>query len=176
MGEIDGLVNNAAVLDSSAMEKDIDILHMDVATWQRMLNGNLIAYGLLIKEILPHFFKNNGGSIVNISSITVHMDSSDEPAYVASKAGVNSLTRHVAIEYGKNNIRCKAIASGCIAHERFREVMPQEFMDNMQKKINIPRLGKPEDIAGLTAFLLSDDAEWITGQVWAVDSGQTMRE
>lgn len=175
-GVLDGVVNIAAALDLDTMERDVDLIGMDVTLWQRVMNANLIGYALIIKEAIPLLLEAGGGAIVNVSSITVHMGGADEPAYVSSKAGVNALTRHVATTWGKNNIRANAIAPGVIAHARMRELTPKTVLDEWSTKVRLPRLGNSDDIAAPIAFLLSDDGEWVTGQVWSVDGGQTLRE
>lgn len=176
LGGLDGIALVAAALDAETMEKDVDVLNMDVALWQRVMNANLIAYALIIKAAIPHLLEAGGGAIVSVSSITVHMGGVDEPAYVSAKAGVNALTRHVASMWGKDNIRANAIAPGVIAHARMREMTPKSVLDERLKSIRLPRLGDSDDVAGPIAFLLSDDGAWISGQVWAVDGGQTLRE
>jgi len=176
LGGLDGVANVAAALDLETMEGDVDLLGMDIALWQRVMNANLIGFALIIKEAIPHLLKAGGGAIVNVSSITVHMGGADEPAYVSSKAGVNALTRHVATMWGKENIRANAIAPGVIAHARMRELTPKEVLDERLTHIRLPRLGDSDDVAAPIAFLLSDDGEWVTGQVWSVDGGQTLRE
>lgn len=176
LGGLDGVANIAAALDLDTMERDVDLLGMDISLWQRVMNANLIGYALIIKEAVPLLLEAGGGAIVNVSSITVHMGGADEPAYVSSKAGVNTLTRHVATMWGKDNIRANAIAPGVIAHARMRELTPKEVLDARLSQIRLPRLGDVDDIAAPIAFLLSDDGEWVTGQVWSVDGGQTLRE
>lgn len=161
LGGLDGVANIAAALDQETMARDLDLANMDISLWRRVLDANLIGYALIIKEAIPALLAEGGGAIVNVSSITVHMGGVDEPAYVASKAGVNALTRHVATKWGKNNIRANAVAPGLVVHARMRE---------------LTRLGRPDDIAAAIAFLLSDDGEWVTGQVWTVDGGRTLRE
>ncbi len=138
LGGLDGVANIAAALDQDTMERDLDVLHLDVELWQRVMKANLIGFGLIIKETLPLLLAAGGGSIVNVSSITVHMGGPDEPAYVSSKAGINALTRHVATVWGKDNIRANAIAPGVIAHARMRELTPSDVLDDRLKAIRLP--------------------------------------
>jgi NAD(P)-dependent dehydrogenase (short-subunit alcohol dehydrogenase family) len=96
-------------------------------------------------------------------------------AYGMSKAAIHSLVRHVALRFGPQGVRANAIAPGVIAHKRFWEVMPPEYVDAMKAEIPMRRLGTPEDIAALGALLLSYDGSFINGQVISVDGGGSMR-
>ena len=91
---------------------------MDTAIWEKTLNSNLVGYALLIKHAFPHLIESGLGSIVNISSGSYFAGEPTRPAYAAAKAGVNTLTRHVASRWGKDNIRCNAISPGMIVTGR----------------------------------------------------------
>jgi NAD(P)-dependent dehydrogenase (short-subunit alcohol dehydrogenase family) len=112
---------------------------------------------------------------VYTSSAASFVGEPERPAYAAAKSGVNALMRHVASRFGKHHIRANAIAPGLIVSDRMREVMPQALLDGTLKGTRSWRLGHPTDIAAMVAFLLSDDGEWVNGQVISVDGGVTLR-
>ena len=113
-----------------------------------------------------------GGSIVNQSSTAAWLYSN---YYGLAKAGVNSLTQQLATELGWSNIRINAIAPGPIDTEATRTVTPGNIVKDMVKRIPLQRMGTPEDLVGMCLFLLSDDAGWVTGQIFNVDGGQVYR-
>lgn len=173
-GRLDGLHANAADLRQEIFGRDIDVLHMDVAIWERTLRVNLIGYATLIRSALPHLIERGGGSIVctttSTSSPPIGRDEAPV-AYSSSKAGVNALCRHVASRWGQEGIRCNAVAPGVVLTETAKAVMPPEFIDELKAGLRSTRLGIPADIAGAVAFLLSDDGAWVNGQIFGVNGG-----
>ena len=170
-GRIDGLFNNGA--DLSLLEQDFDAVDTDIQVFRASLTANLEGYLLACRAAIPHMVRNGGGSIVQTSSLAASRADTTMIGYSCSKAGVDALTRHVAIRWGKDNIRCNAIYPGMIMTEKAHGmldagVLPIEAIDRFTPS---PRLGKPEDIAALAAFLLSDDAGFINGQIITVDGG-----
>lgn len=173
-GHLDGLHANAADLRQEIFGRDIDILQMDVAIWERTLRVNLIGYATLIRSALPHLLENGGGSIVCTTTTTSSppIGRDEAPvAYSSSKAGVNAMCRHVASRWGQEGIRCNAVAPGVVLTEKAKEVMPQQFIDELKAGLRSTRLGVPTDIAATVAFLLSDDGAWVNGQVLGVNGG-----
>ncbi|HKR93613.1 SDR family NAD(P)-dependent oxidoreductase [Novosphingobium sp.] len=173
-GRIDGLHANAADLRQEIFGRDIDVSRMDVAIWERTLRVNLIGYATLIRSVLPHLIESGGGSIVCTTTSTGSppIGRDEAPvAYSASKAGVNAMCRHVASRWGQEGIRCNAVAPGIVLTETAKAVMPPEFIDELKAGLRSTRLGVPADIAATVAFLLSDDAAWVNGQIWGVNGG-----
>jgi NAD(P)-dependent dehydrogenase (short-subunit alcohol dehydrogenase family) len=113
-----------------------------------------------------------GGAIVNQSSTAAWTYAS---FYGLAKAGVNALTQQLATELGGSGIRINAIAPGPIDTEATREVTPAEIVKQMVKRLPIKRMGTPQDLTGMCLFLLSEEAGWITGQIFNVDGGQVIR-
>ncbi|MDZ7783654.1 MAG: SDR family oxidoreductase [Halioglobus sp.] len=166
---LDGLFANAA--DLKVVLEDGDILSNDLALWERTLRVNLLGTVMLIRAGLPAMLAQGGGALVLTSSEAGGIGEPARPAYAASKAGVNSLCRHVASKWGGEGIRCNAVAPGFVLTEQIEEVMPQEMKDRMLRGVRSPRHGTAQDIAAAVAFLLSDDGEWVNGQTWRVNGG-----
>lgn len=168
-GQLNGLFANAA--DLQIIMQDSDLLSMDIAVWERTLKVNLIGTNELIKNALPHLLDAGGGSIVCTSSGAAVVGENERPAYAASKAAINAVCRHVSSRWGKQGIRCNALAPGFILTETAQSNMPQEILDRLRKGYNSDRHGTPEDIGAAVAFLMADEAGWVNGQVWHINGG-----
>ena len=168
-GRLDGLFANVA--DLQAVLVDGDILSNDSALWERTLQVNVIGTAMLLRATLPHMLEHGGGALVLTSSDAAIAGEAERPAYAASKAGVNSLCRHIASKWGRKGIRCNTISPGFVLTEQLDANMNQEMKDWMLKGARSTRHGASEDIAGAVAFLLSDDGEWVNGQSWRVNGG-----
>lgn len=162
VGAIDILVNNAGIT------RDNLVLSMKEAEYDEVLNTNLKGTFNTIKCCYSGFLKKKAGRIINITSVSGIMGNPGQANYSASKAGVIGLTKSVARELASRGICCNAIAPGFI-----RTDMTTEFAENedLLKTIPFGRLGEPEDIAEMTAFLASDKAKYITGEVIRIDGG-----
>ena len=171
---IDLLFNVGA--DMSTIRADTDVVDIEFDVWDRVMTVNLRGYVAAMKYAIPRMLDRGGGAIVNMSSAAAFQGEPARPAYATAKAGIGALTRHVASRWGKEGIRCNAVAPGFTATEVIRSV-PQwpELQAGALKRIRGPRVGDPDDIAALVAFLLSEEGEWINGQVVNIDGGTVLR-
>ena len=145
---------------------------MSVATWQHIMRVNVIGFALTSRETVRNFVsQGTGGAIVNVSSEAASCGEDTRPAYAASKAAVNALTRQVALRWGRFGIRCNAVAPGCTLSAAAEKQMPTDFKATWLGLQTIPRHGRPDDLAPTIAYLLSDDTRWVSGQVWHVNGG-----
>jgi NAD(P)-dependent dehydrogenase (short-subunit alcohol dehydrogenase family) len=170
-GGLDILHNNAAASDPALMSRDGDVADLEVAVLDRTLAVNLRGPMLGCKHAIPRMLARGGGAIVNTSSASGRVGDPVRTAYGVSKAGLDSLTRYVATQYGKRGIRCNSIAPGVIATPALAANVPPEMIAIYERSHLTPRLGRPEDIAAAVVFLASDDAAFITGQTLGVDGG-----
>jgi NAD(P)-dependent dehydrogenase (short-subunit alcohol dehydrogenase family) len=169
-GGLDVLVNNAA----AGHPDDIDIASMKAEVWERISRVNSLGPMLMCKHAIPHLVRRGGGSIVNISSGGGVSGQLSMPAYNAAKASVLSLTQSVATMHGRDSIRCNAITPGFIVHGRLKGPGSEEFRRMIGQHVLLAEEGNPSHIATTVAFLASDDARFITGQVIPVDGGLLM--
>jgi NAD(P)-dependent dehydrogenase (short-subunit alcohol dehydrogenase family) len=173
-GGIDALFCVGA--DMTALAGDSDVVDIDLELWDRVMTVNLRGYVAAMKHAIPQLLSHGGGAIVNMSSAAAFQGEPARPAYATAKAGIGALTRHVAARWGKEGIRCNAVAPGFTATDAIRAV-PQwpDLEASALKRIRGDRVGTTEDIAALVAFLLSDEGSWINGQVINVDGGTVLR-
>jgi 3-oxoacyl-[acyl-carrier protein] reductase len=164
---VDVLVNNAGIT------RDQLIMRMSEDDWDAVVDTNLKSAFLVTRATLRPMLRQRAGRIVNITSISGVMGNAGQANYSASKAGLIGLTRSTAREVASRNITCNAIAAGVIDTEIWQGV-PQAAVDAMLQLIPAGRKGTPDDIAEATAFLASDAASYITGQVLHVDGGMVM--
>lgn len=170
-GGLDVMHNNAALQDPAVLMKDADIASMDADLWDRTMAVNLRGTMLGCKHAIPAMLKRGGGSIINTSSTYGLAAFISLPAYSASKAAINSLTQHVATVYGKQGIRCNAVAPALVLTPLTHTFIPAPLIDINVDGATTPFLGGPMDVAQAVAFLASDDARFINGHILPVDGG-----
>ncbi|OXM60450.1 SDR family oxidoreductase [Amycolatopsis vastitatis] len=168
-GGIDFLVNNAAIYGDMKLNL---LLKVDWDYYKRFMGVNFDGALLCTRAVVPHMKKRGGSAIVNQSSTAAWTYSS---FYGLAKAGINGLTQQLATELGWSGIRVNAIAPGPIDTEATRAVTPPEIVKEMVGRLPISRMGTPADLVGMCLFLLSEEAGWITGQIFNVDGGQVLR-
>jgi NAD(P)-dependent dehydrogenase (short-subunit alcohol dehydrogenase family) len=171
---VDAMFNVGA--DMSTVRSDTDVVDIDFELWDRVMTVNLRGYVACMKYVIPQMLSRGSGSIVNMSSAAAFQGEPARPAYATAKAGIGALTRHVAARWGKDGIRCNAVAPGFTATEAIRGV-PQwpDLEAAALRRIRGPRVGAPDDIAALVTFLVSDEGGWINGQVINIDGGTILR-
>jgi NAD(P)-dependent dehydrogenase (short-subunit alcohol dehydrogenase family) len=173
-GRIDILVNVAAAMQYA--ERDRDLETMTVTDWDHVMAVNLRGTMLCCKHVIPSMRSRSTGTIVNFSSTAgIHGDVG-LIAYSTTKAGLLGFTRAVATTYGKEGIRCNAVCPGSIWTEATKAKLGPTQLDLIERTRMTPRLGVPEDIAHIVAFLCSDKASYITGQTFVVDGGGTTHQ
>jgi NAD(P)-dependent dehydrogenase (short-subunit alcohol dehydrogenase family) len=168
LGGIDGLVNNAAIYGT--MQFDL-LISVDWDYYKKFMSVNMDGALVVTRAVYPFMQQRGGGSIVNQSSTAAYLYSG---FYGLAKTGVNGLTQQLAHEVGGMGIRVNAIAPGPTDTEATR-VQAGDAAKDLVKGLAIKRMGQPQDMVGACLFLLSDESAWITGQILAVDGGQTFR-
>lgn len=170
-GRLDILCNNAAAVSFEQHEKDGAVAEMDLEAWNRQLAVTLTGTMLFSKHAIPPMLQAGGGCIINISSASALRGDLSVTAYSAAKAGVNSLTRSIAAAYGPSGIRCNAVAPGLVLTPNTLAKMPDGLLETYRQNVLVPDLAQPADIAGIVAFLASDCARYINGQILVADGG-----
>lgn len=171
-GKVNVLYNNAGIFP----DEDTSVVETSEETWQRTLDVNLKGVFLCCKHGVPALLAAGGGSIINIASFVALVGCTvPQDAYTASKGGVISLTRSLAVQYGRFGIRANAICPGPVLTPLLENLFPSE--EEKLKRLNrIPlgRFGRAEDIVWAGVFLASDESSWMTGTTFVVDGGITV--
>ncbi len=166
-GSLDILVNNAGIT------KDNLMLRMKDEDWNAVLETNLRSAFVAIRTVQRGMMKRRWGRIINIASVVGIIGNAGQANYAASKAGLIGLSKSVAKELASRNILCNVVAPGFIKTD-MTDAMTPEAVKALSSQIPLDRFGSPEDIAGVVAFLASEHAAYITGQVLTVDGGMVM--
>jgi NAD(P)-dependent dehydrogenase (short-subunit alcohol dehydrogenase family) len=176
-GGLHVLVNNAAI----DQDPPAGIVDMDVAKWRKMLDVNLTGPFLMMKACIPQMIKAGGGSVINISSLAGLRCISENPGFCASKGGLINLTQQAALDYGRYNVRCNVVCPGATKTDMFTENLEafakmvgtnvDDIFARFMKDVPLPRVALPDEMAGICAFLASDDSSFLTATAIPVDGG-----
>ena len=165
-GRVDTLVNNAGVYEFRALEE------VDVALYRKLFDVNVLGLLLASREAVKRFDKA-GGSIINISSVAARSAPPTTSVYSATKGAVDSITRSLSQELGPRGVRVNSVNPGMVDTEGYRSagIHESEFRTQVIAQTPLGRIGQPDDIAPMVSFLASDDASWITGELFFVSGG-----
>jgi NAD(P)-dependent dehydrogenase (short-subunit alcohol dehydrogenase family) len=169
-GRLDILHNNTAITAAEVQSHDTTVVDIPFETWDMTLQVNLKSYMAGCKFALPHMLARGGGAIINTASGSGSHGDLARVAYGTSKAAIINLTRYVATQHGRDGIRCNAISPGLILTAASEKAVP-ELLRMISEHVSTPRLGRPEDVAALVAFLASEDAGYINGENITCDGG-----
>ena len=162
--KIDILINNAGITSDNLT------IRMKDEEWDKVLNINLTSTFLLTKHTIKKMLKNKNGKIINITSVVGHTGNIGQANYAASKAGLIGMSKSLALEYGKKNIKINCISPGFIKSE-MTDKINENFKDTLYEKISLERFGMPDDVANAVLFLSSNLSDYITGETIHVNGG-----
>jgi NAD(P)-dependent dehydrogenase (short-subunit alcohol dehydrogenase family) len=173
-GGLDGLhANFASFVDQ---DQDTGVLELPLTSFDETMRVNLRGYYLCTRAALPALLARGGGSIIYTSSPAASKGEPTRVAYAISKAGGQALMRHVAARYGARGVRANCISPGSVLHGRHEDSLEPSMKEWLFSLALVKsRLGRPDDIAAMSALLMSDEGSYVTGQVISVDGGVTMR-
>ncbi len=169
LGSVDILVNNAAF----GIVRGITIINMDKKDWDRDLAVNLTGAFNCIKCCMPGMLERGWGRIINISSITGTMGGMGQCSYAATKAGLIGLTTTTALEGSRRGVTCNAVVLGVFDGGSFYEVAP-EFRERIVKRLAMRRMGQPQELSNVVAFLASEESSYLTGEAIEVSGGASL--
>ena len=161
---IDILINNAGVT------KDSLSIRMKEEDWRKVIDINLTSTFLITKNVIKKMLKSKNGKIINVSSVVGHTGNIGQANYAASKAGMIAMSKSLALEYGKKNIKVNCVSPGFIISDMTNQISDQHT-ELLKSRISLNKFGNPEDVANTIAFLSSDLSDYITGETIHVNGG-----
>ena len=169
LGSVDILVNNAAF----GIVRGVTLVKMDAKDWERDIGVNLTGAFNTIKCCMPDMLESGWGRIINISSISGTMGGIGQCSYAATKAGLIGLTKTVALESARKGVTCNALVLGVFDGGSFYEVAP-EFRERIVKRMALRRMGNPQELSNVVAFLASEESSYLTGEAIEVSGGASL--
>ena len=169
-GRLDILHNNAAMTDPAKHPFDTDAVSIPIEIWDEIIDINLRGYLLGCKYAIPHMVRGGGGSIVNTASNSGTAGDLARIAYGSSKGAIITMTKYIATQHGRQNIRCNSVAPGVVLTEALDKTAPG-LKEIIKRHVLTPEFGTPDDIAALVAFLASDESRYITGENISISGG-----
>lgn len=175
-GGLDGVHSNAMDMSAGAIgtDSDHDLVTLPLDVWQRTLDVGLTGFFLVARVAIPHLLERGGGSIVGTSSAAMFVGEPVRVAYATAKTAMGGVARHIASRYGAQGIRANLVAPGFVPGADSLAGITEDRKRTMLRGSRSGRFGLPSDIAAAVAFLLSDDASWINGQILGVDGGSVL--
>jgi len=168
IGPVDVLVNNAGIT------RDMTFRKMDKASWDAVTKTNLDSVFNMTKPVIDGMAERGWGRIINVSSVNAQKGAFGQTNYSAAKAGMHGFTKALALEYARKNVTVNTISPGYIGTKMVLAI-PKDILDSkIVPQIPVGRLGKPEEVAGLVAYLCSEEAAFVTGANIAINGGQHM--
>lgn len=174
-GGLDAVQVNAADLSPATIGGDTDVVSIEMDTFDHILSVNLRGHVLCTRHAVPALLDRRGGSIVYTASAAAFLGEPTRPAYAIAKAGICALVRHVASKWGRDGIRANGIAPGLVVTPMVAAAGAEEILARSLRHTKSWRLGEPGDIAAMVAHLMSDDGQWVNGQVISIDGGTVLR-
>lgn len=176
LGALHVLVNNAALVEPGHFARDVGVVDLDVEVWDRVMAVNVRSVMLGCKHAVPPMIDSGGGSIVNMSSGSARSGDFVRTAYGSSKAAINTLTKYVATQHGRDGVRVNAIAPGLVLTPPAFANLTPEHRERLESNLLTPFVGEPADVASMVLFLASDESRYVTGQVLPVNGGQSAHQ
>tara|TARA_Y100000741_G_scaffold362249_1_gene347656 strand:+ start:954 stop:1691 length:738 start_codon:yes stop_codon:yes gene_type:complete len=164
LGKIDILINNAGITQDNLS------IRMKEEEWKRVIDINLSSTFLITKNVIKKMLKSKNGKIINITSVVGHTGNIGQANYAASKAGIIAMSKSLALEYGKKNIKVNCVSPGFIVSEMTNKIS-DEHTELLKSRISLNKFGHPEDVANTVAFLSSDLSDYISGETIHVNGG-----
>ena len=162
--KIDILINNAGITQDNLS------IRMKEEEWKKVIDINLTSTFLITKNVIKKMLKSKNGKIINITSVVGHSGNIGQANYAASKAGIIAMSKSLALEYGKKNIKVNCVSPGFIMSEMTNKIS-EEHTELLKSRISLNKFGNPEDVANTIAFLSSNLSDYITGETIHVNGG-----
>jgi NAD(P)-dependent dehydrogenase (short-subunit alcohol dehydrogenase family) len=171
-GALHGVHFNATDPDATHLDGDYDVTDVPIELWHRVVDVGLLGFLLAARHAIPHLLDQGGGAVVGTSSGAAYVGQETRVSYACAKAGMGAVARHIASRFGPRGIRANTVSPGFVPSAA---MLADERLKQFDTHVRSHRSGRPDDIAAMVAFLMSDEGEWVQGQCIGVDGGDVMR-